>query len=123
VNHTITLLDTKIASNLPIFTVPDKYRPKYKERRAKWKAAGTIYPSASHNPVNTFPKLKPNGELRLLADLVPPIKITLKDHAHITNQVLILSTLGRVKYASTIDSVDRYVELDWNQNVKSTTQS
>jgi hypothetical protein len=46
----------------------------------KWKVADIIYPSTSHNPVNMFSKLKPNGEIRLLADLVPHNKIIVKDY-------------------------------------------
>jgi hypothetical protein len=50
-------------SILQIFTVPDKYIPKFEEAIAKWKAAGITYPSASHNPVNMFLRLKPHGEI------------------------------------------------------------
>jgi hypothetical protein len=71
--------------NPQIFTVPDKYIPKYEEAITKWKVVDIIYPSTSHNPVNIFPKLKPNREIRLLADLVPCKKITVKDHEHIPN--------------------------------------
>jgi hypothetical protein len=111
VNHIITLLDTKRDSNPWIFTVPDKYIPKYEEAIVKWKAAGIIYLSGNHNPINMFPKLKPNGEIRLLADLVPCNKITVKDHGPIPNQVLILRTLGRAKYYSIIDLADWYFKI------------
>jgi hypothetical protein len=50
-----------------------------------------------------FSKLKPNEEIRLLADLVPHNKIMVKDYRPIPNQVLILRTLRRVKYCSTLD--------------------
>jgi hypothetical protein len=59
VNYTITLLDTKIDNHLRIFTVYNKYIPKYEEAITKWKVAGIIYLSASHNLVNMFSKLKP----------------------------------------------------------------
>jgi hypothetical protein len=98
-------------SNPWIFTVPKKYIPKYEEAIAKWKAAGIVYPSASHNPVNMFPKLKSNKEIRVLADLVPCNKITVKDHRPIPNQVLILRTLESVKYHSTIDLADWYFQI------------
>jgi hypothetical protein len=58
-----------------------------------------------------FPKLKPNGEIRLLADLVPHNKITVKDYRLIPNRMLILRTLGRVKYHSTIDLADWYFQI------------
>jgi hypothetical protein len=35
VNHTITLVNTKMDSNPRIFTVPDKYIPKYEEAIVK----------------------------------------------------------------------------------------
>jgi hypothetical protein len=80
INHRIQLTDTKTDSNPKIYTVPDKLMHKYREAIEQWKAAGIIYPSEAHNPVNMFPKLKPNGEVRLLADLVARNKITVKDH-------------------------------------------
>jgi hypothetical protein len=43
-----------------------------------------------------FPKLKPNGEVHLLADLVAKNKITVKDHGPIPNQAGILRTLARM---------------------------
>jgi hypothetical protein len=58
-----------------------------------------------------FSKLKSNGEIRLLADLVPCNKITVKDYEPIPNQVLILRTLGRVIYCLTIDLANCYFQL------------
>jgi hypothetical protein len=98
-------------SNPRIFIVSDKYIPKYEEAIVKWKAAGIIYPSASHNPVNMFPKLMPNGEIRLLADSMPCNKIMVKNHGLIFNLILILRTLGRVKYCSTIDLADWFFQI------------
>jgi hypothetical protein len=72
-------------SNLQIITVPDKYILKYKGGIAKWKVAGNNYTSTIHNPVDMFSKLKPNREIRLLADLVPCNHIMVKDHGHILN--------------------------------------
>jgi hypothetical protein len=111
VNHTITLLKIKLDSNLRIFTVSDKYIPKYEEAIAKWKAVGIIDASTSHNPLNMFRKLKPNGEIRLLADHVPHNKIMVEDHEPILNQALILRTLGRAIYCSTIDLADLYLQM------------
>jgi hypothetical protein len=53
-----------------------------------------------------FLKLKPNREIRLLADLVPYNKITVKDHETIANQAHILRTQGRAEYRFTIDCTD-----------------
>jgi hypothetical protein len=53
-----------------------------------------------------FPKLKLNGKISLLADLVPYNRIIVKDHEPIHNEGLILRTLGRAKYQSTIDLAD-----------------
>jgi hypothetical protein len=47
--------------------------------------AGIIYPRASHNPVNMFPKLKPNEKIRLVADLVAHNTITGKDYGPVLN--------------------------------------
>jgi hypothetical protein len=58
-----------------------------------------------------FPKLKPDGEIRQLADHVLCNKITVKDHEPIPNWVHILRTLGRVKYYSTVDLADWYFQI------------
>jgi hypothetical protein len=58
-----------------------------------------------------FLKLKSNREIRLLTDLVPYNKITVKDYGSIPNQVLILRTQERVKYHSTIDLADWYFQI------------
>jgi len=50
-----------------------------------------------------FPKLKPNGEIRLLADLVPRNDITIKNDSTIPNPSMILRTVVRAKYRFTID--------------------
>jgi hypothetical protein len=73
--------------------------------------ADIIYPSSSHNPVNMFLKLKPNREIRLLADFVPHNKTMVKDQGPIPNQAPILRTLERVKYRSTIDLADWYFQI------------
>jgi hypothetical protein len=64
-----------------------------------------------HNPVNMFANVQPNGEIRLLADLVPHNKITVKDHGPIPNQALFLRTLGRAKYCLAIDLVHWYFQI------------
>jgi len=58
-----------------------------------------------------FPKLKPNGEIRLLADLVPRNDITIKNHSTIPNQSMILSTVARDKYRSSIDLSIGYFQI------------
>ena len=114
INHRIQLTDTKTDSNPKIFSVPDRLMPKFRDAIDKWKDAGIIYPSEAHNPVNMFPKLKPNGEVRLLADLVARNKITIKDHGPIPNQALILRTLARAKYRSSIDLSNWYFQIRIN---------
>ena len=57
------------------------------------------------------PKLKPNGEIRLLADLVPRKDITIKDDSTIPNQSIILRTVARAKYRSTIDLSNWYFQI------------
>ena len=58
-----------------------------------------------------FPKLKPNGEIRLLADRVPRNDITKKNDSTIPNQSMILRTVARAKYRSTIDLSNWYFQI------------
>ena len=58
-----------------------------------------------------FPKLKPNGEIRLLADLVPRNDITRKHDSTIPNQSMIFRTVARAKYLSTIDLSNWYLQI------------
>ena len=58
-----------------------------------------------------FLKLKPNGEIRLLADLVPRNDITKKNDSTIPNQSMILRTVARAKYQSTIDLSNWYFQI------------
>ena len=58
-----------------------------------------------------FTKLKPNGEIRLLADLVPRNDITRKNNSTIPNQSMILRTVARVKYRSTIELSNWYFQI------------
>jgi len=76
-------------------TVLDKILPAYRQIIADWKAKHIIYPCEANNPVNMFPKLKPNGEIRLLADLVLRNNITIKNDSTIPNQSMILTTVAR----------------------------
>jgi len=54
-----------------MFKVPNKILPAYRQIILDWKTKNIIYPCEATNPVNMFPKLKTNGEIRLLADQVP----------------------------------------------------
>jgi hypothetical protein len=113
VNHQIRLIDTISDSNPKVFSVPDKFMSAYRQIIEEWKQKGIIYPSSAHNPVNMFPKLKPNasGEIRLLADLVPRNNITIKDHGGIPNQAMILRTVARAKFRSSIDLSNWYFQV------------
>jgi hypothetical protein len=68
----------------------------------KWKAARIIYPGTSHRSINIFLKLMPNGEIRLLVDLVPHNQIMVEDHGDISNIGPLLEMLAGAKYYSTI---------------------
>ena len=103
VNHHINLIQAKLAPSPKMFTVPDNILPAYRQIIDDRKAKQIIYSCKANNPVNMFPKLKPNGEIRLLADLVPRNDITKKNDSTIHNQSMILRTVARVKYRSTID--------------------
>ena len=71
VNHYINLIQARSAPSTKMFTVPDKILLAYGKIIEDWKAKQIIYPSKANNPVHMFPKLKPNGEILLLAGLVP----------------------------------------------------
>jgi len=58
-----------------------------------------------------FPKLKFNGEIRLLVDLVPRNDITIKNDSTIPNQSMILRTMARAKYRSTINLSNCYFQI------------
>jgi len=92
-----------MAPSQKMFTVPDKILPAYRQIIAEWKAKIIFYPCEGNNPVNMFPKRKPNREIRLLADLVARNDITIKNDSTIPNQCIILRTVARAKYRSTID--------------------
>ena len=94
-----------------MFTVPDKILPGYSQIIEDWKAKQIIYPCEANNPVNMFSKLKPNGEIRLLADLVLKNDITIKNDSTIPNESMILRTVGRAKYRSTIDLSNWYCQI------------
>ena len=58
-----------------------------------------------------FTKLKPNGKIRLLADLVPRNDITKKNDGTIPKQSRIPRTVARAKYQSTIDLSNCYFQI------------
>ena len=103
INHNLNLIKGKTAPSPKMFTVSDKILPAYRQIIEDWKEKKIIYSCEANNPVNMFPKLKPNGEIRLLADLVPRNDITIKTDSTIPNQSMILRTVARAKYWSTID--------------------
>ena len=111
VNHHINLIQAKSAPSPKKFTVSDKILPAYRQIIEDWKAKPIIYPCEANNPVNMLPKLKPNGEIRLLVDLVPRNDITKKNDGTILNQFMILRTVARAKYRSTIDLSNWYFQI------------
>ena len=90
VSHRIDLIQAKLAPSPEMFAVPDKVLPAYRQNIEDWEAKQIIYPFEANNPVNMFPKLKPNGEIRLLAELRPRNDITKKNDSTIPNQPMIL---------------------------------
>ena len=70
-----------------------------------------MYSCEANNPVTMFPMVKPNGEIRLLGDLVPRNDITRKNDSTIPNQSMILRTVARAKYRSTIDLSNWYFQI------------
>jgi len=94
-----------------MWTVPDKILPAYRQIMDNWKAKNIIYPGEANYPVKMFPKVKPNGEIRLLADLVARKDITIKNDRTIPNHLLILRTVVRAKYRSTIALSNWYFQI------------
>ena len=111
VNHDINLTQAKSAPSPKMFTVPDKILPAYRQIIEDWRAKQIIYPCEANNLVNMFPKLQPNGEIRLLADLVPRNDITKENACTIPNQSMIVRTVARAKYRSTIDLSNWYFHI------------
>ena len=111
INHHLNLIKGKTAPSPKMFTVADKILPAYRQIIEDWKAKNIIYPCETNNPVNMFPKLKPNGEIRLLADLVPRNDIAIKNDSTIPNQSMILSTVATAKYRSTINLSNWYFQI------------
>jgi len=111
VNHHLNLIKAKAAPSPKMFTVPDKILSSYRQIIEDWTAKNIIYPCEANNPVNMFPKLKPNGEIRHLADLVPRNNITIKNDSTFPNQSMIFRTVARAKYQSTIDLSNWYFQI------------
>ena len=111
INHHLNLIKGKTASSPKMFTVLDKILPAYRQIIKDWKQKKIIYSCEASNPVNMFPKLKPNGEIRLLAYLVPRNDITIKNDTTISNQSLILRNVARAKCQSTIDPSNWHLQI------------
>ena len=111
VNHHINLIQAKSAPCPKMFTVQDKFLPAYRHIIEDWKTRQIIYPWKANYPVIMFPELKPNGEIRLLAELVPRNDITRKTDSTILNQSMILRTVARAKYQSTIEISNWYFQI------------
>ena len=111
INHHLNLIKGKTVPSPKMFTVPDKILPAYRQIIEDWKEKKIIYSCEANNPVNMFPKLKPNGEIRLLADVVPRNDITIKNDSTIPNQSMILRTVARAKYRSSIDLSSWYFQI------------
>ena len=94
-----------------MFTVPDKILFEYWQIIEDWKEKKIIYSCEANDSVNIFPKLKPNAEITLLADLVPRNDTTIKNNSTIPNQSMILRTVARAKYWSTINLSKWYFEI------------
>ena len=89
VSHHINLIRAKLAPSPKMFTVPDNILPAYRQIIEDRKAKQIMYRCKANNTVNMFPKLKPNGKIRLLADLVPRNDITKEYDSTIPNQSMI----------------------------------
>ena len=104
----INLIQAISAPSPKVFTVPDNILQAYRQIIEDWKAKQIIYPCEANSPVNMFPKLKPNVEIRLLADILPRNDPAKKNDSSIPNQSMIPKTVARAKYISTIDLSNWY---------------
>ena len=111
VNHHLNLMDKELDPSPKLYTVPDKIIPAYCQIIDDWKAKGIIYSSEANNPVNVFPKPKPNSQICLLVDLFPRNAITIKDRGPIPNHSMILRAVARAKYRSTIELSNWYFQV------------
>jgi len=111
INHHFNRMKGKMAPNPKMFTISDKILLAYRQIIENWKAKNIIYPCQANNPVNMFPKFKPNGEIRLLVDLVPRNNNTIKNDSTLPNQSMILRTVAKAKYRSTIDVSNWYFQI------------
>jgi len=111
INHHLNLIKGTMPSSPKMFTVPDSILPAYRQIIKDWKAKNIIYPCEANNSINMFPKLNPNGEIRLLADLLPRNDITIKNDGTIPHQSMILRTMARAKYQSTIHLSNCYLQI------------
>jgi len=111
VNHHLNLIKGKMAPILKMLTVPEKILPAYRQIIEDWKAKNIIYPCKANNPDNMFLMLKPNGEIRLLVDLVPRNNITIKNDSSILNHSMIRRTVARAIYRSTINMSNWYFQI------------
>jgi len=97
-----------------MFTVPDQILPSYRQINKDRKAKNIIYSCEAKNPVKMFPKLRLNGEIILLADLVPRNDIRIKKAGIIHNWAVIFRTVTRAKSGSTIDISNGPFQRWWN---------
>ena len=109
VNYHINLIEMKSVPCPKMFTFPDIILPAYRKVIEDWKAKPIFHPCKANNPVNMFPKLKPNGDIRLLADLVPTNDISKRNDR--PNQSIILRTVAISKYRSSMDLTNWYFEI------------
>jgi len=111
INNHLNLSKGKRVPSPKMFTVPDKILLAWRPIIEDWKAKNIIYPCQANKPVNMVPKLKLNGDIRLLADLFPRNYITIKNHSTIRNKSMIARTAARAKYQSTIYLSNWYFQI------------
>ena len=109
--HHINLIQARLAQIPKPFPVPDKILLAYKQIIKDRKANQIIYLCEANHPLGIFPKLKPNSEIRLQGDLVPRNDITRKNNSTLLNQFMILRTVARAKYRSTMDLSNLYFQI------------
>jgi len=110
INNQVNLIKGITAPSPKMFLDPDKILPAYRQIIEDWKGQNMIYPCEANNPLYMFHRLKPNGEMRLLADIVLRGCITIKNDSPISNPSMILRTVARAKYRSTIQLSNWYFQ-------------
>jgi hypothetical protein len=110
INHTISLIDEKMAYHYRQPKCPDAYRPALLEKLQRYVKAGWWKAAVSKNavPMLCVPKSAKNPELRTVFDLREQNANTHKDITPLPDQDVIRNAVAAAKYRSKMDLSNAY---------------